>query len=474
MATSTKTKYETLQTCTGEYKCEVIEMEQMFPFDKERIGDRPNESDYGPVIKDNTIVYLNGKRVIVFLRNALTEVSKITADSDSFDYWRWVSKDLLSDQRGLVGGKELTTDTSARLSNGQVAFFRAASKGNVTTIEEAKAIVNSQSGSSRYSLYIKKLLDSPYVDSDKILALESIARKKATPQAEKETALKERDQLRSEWFDNWLLDWAQDENQAQFAKESYKKYVSIQTRANKVYSNILGFMDRSARNPFGRLSATTQKRMADFEAHTAIYQQVSDMYRDTMPEEWNYIHSVMGTCKDPLYTLMGTKTFSTITINYNFSTFWHLDGKNNPRGVAVLTNITNETYPGEKYEGQYFVMGEFRLAFDIRHGDFFCGDNCNRVHGQTEIVDKTGDAESIIQVYYARDGMAKLDDYRSECCRKEFIAYSQANYADRYQKNDGGKFSGVFPAMWVSDEWDEYRTKHCPNASRTNYWYTEK
>jgi hypothetical protein len=474
MTTEVKTKTETLKTCTGTYECEVIELDELFPFDKERIGDRPNEADYDRVITGNTIVYLGGKRAIVFLRNGLPEISKITPESDSFNYWRWVSKDLLSDQRGLVGGKELVTDTSARLTNGQVAFFRAASKGTVKTMEEAKAIVASHTGASRFSLYVKKLLNSPYVDGEKILALESLVRKKATPQADKDAALVERDKLRQEWFDNWLADWAQEEDQIQFAKDSYKNFVSIQTRANKVYSNILGFMDRSARNPFGRLSATTQKRLNDFESHKDLYQQVSDMYRDTMPEEWNYIHKVMETCKDPLYTLMGTKTFSTITINYNFSTFWHLDGKNNPRGVAVLTNITNEAYPGEKYDGQYFVMGEFRLAFDIRHGDFFVGDNCNRVHGQTEITDKTGDAESIIQVYYARDGMAKLDDYRSECCRKEFIAYSQANYAELYQKNDGGKFSGVFPEMWVSPEWDEYRSNHCPNASRTNYWYTEK
>jgi hypothetical protein len=70
--------------------------------------------------------------------------------------------------------------------------------------------------------------------------------------------------------------------------------------------------------------------------------------------------------------------------------------------------------------------------------------------------------------------MAKLDDYQCESCRKEFILYSQATYADRYQKNDAGKFSGVFPSMWVSDEWDEYRAEHCPKASRNNYWYTEK
>ena len=474
MATATKVKTELIETCTGNYECEVIEFDEMFPFEKDKIGERPSEEDYDRVIDRDTVVYLNGKRVIVFLKGALTEAGRIKPNTDSYNYWKWVSKDLYSDQRGLVGGKELTTDTSARLSNGQVAFFREVAKGKVTTVEEAKAILAKHTGCSRFSLYVKKVLDSGLVDKERILELESIARKKKTSAEDKAAALAERDALRQEWFDNWLESWALADNKVAYAAASYKEFVSVQTRANKVYSNILGFMDRSARNPFGRLTATTQKRYDDFVAHKALYQQASDLYRDTMPEEWKYINSVMKTCKDEKYTLLGTDTFSTITINHNFSTFWHLDGKNNPRGVAVLSNITNEEYDGEKYDGQYFVMGEFRLAFNLRHGDFFVGDNCNRVHGQTEFVKKTDDAESIVLVFYARDGMAKLDDYRSECCRKEFMSYSQEHYADRYQKNDGGKFSGVFPAMWVSDEWDEYRLKHCPNASKTNYWYTEK
>lgn len=474
MPVKTKAKTETLETAHGTFECEVIEFQEMIPFKKERIGERPMGGDYTRVINDNTIVYLNGKRAIVFLKKALTEVTKIKPGSDSYEYWKWVSKDLYSDQRGLVGGKELTTDTSARLSNGQVAFFREATKGKITTIEEAKAIAEAHTGYSRYSLYVKKILESVYVDSDKIQQLESLARKKATPKADKEKALAERDALRGEWFDNWLADWAQADDQVAFAKESYKDFVSIQTRANKVYSNILGFMDRTARNPFGRLTATTQKKIDQFVAHKALYQQAADLYRDTMPEEWNYIHNVLANVEDEEYTLLGTNTFSTITVNHNFATYWHLDGKNNPRGVAVLTNITNESEDGEKYDGQYFVMGEFRLAFNLRHGDFFVGDNCNRVHGQTEIVDKSGDSESVVLVFYARDGVAKLDRYTDECCRKDFLAHSQANYADRYQKNAGGKFSGVFPSMWVSDEWDEYRAEHCPDATRTNYWYTEK
>ena len=463
---------ETLKTKHGTFECEVIELHALYPVTKDMVGCRPTEKDFDRLIKNNTLVYLDGKRVVAFLKGAFTELSKINSDSETYDYWKWASRDLHSDQRGLVGGKDMVTDCHNRLTRGQEMFFREAVKGKITTREEVTEMLQSNPGSGRYMIYVKKILDSGLVDGGRILELESIMRKKSYTAEEKEQALLERDSLRAEWFDNWLESWLVSENKVAHAKSAYKEFVSLQTRSNKVHSNILGFMDRSARIPFGRLSASTKKKYDLFAAQKDFYKQASNLYKDSLPEEWKFINKVMKSCKDEKYTLMGTNTFSTITINYNFPTYFHYDGNNNPRGVAVLTALTNESYEGEKFEGSHFVFPELRLAFDIRKGDFLVGDNCNLMHGQTEQVNKTDDAENIFFVFYARDGMAKLDDYESECCRKNFIKFSENSYADRYQKNAAGKFAGVFPGMWVSDEWNEYREKHCPQASNTNYHYT--
>lgn len=465
---------ETLKTKQGTFECEVIELDSLYPVTKDMLGTRPTEKDYDRLLTGNTLVYLNGKRVVAFLKGAFTELTKIEPDTESYNYWRWVSRDLHSDQRGLVGGKDIVTDTAFRLTNGQVAFFRQVAKGKVTTLDEVKKVLSENPGVSRTSLYSKKILDSGFVDRERVLELERTLRKKSTPEEVRVSVAAERDELRSAWFDNWLETWLLSDDKVKYAEQSYKEFVSLQTRANKVYSNVLGFMDRSARLPYGRLSSSTNKKYDLFTKQKNFYKQASNLYKDALPVEWKFINKVMKGCKDERYTLMGTNTFSTITINYNFPTYFHYDGNNNPRGVAVLTALTNESFEGEKFEGSYFVFPELRLAFDVRKGDFLVGDNCNLMHGQTEQVNKTEDAENIFFVFYARDGMAKLDDYGSECCRREFIRFSQENYADRYQKNSAGKFSGVFPSMWVSDEWDEYREKHCPQASRTNYWYSEK
>jgi hypothetical protein len=209
-----------------------------------------------------------------------------------------------------------------------------------------------------------------------------------------------------------------------------------------------------------------------FKAQRDFYMQASTLYKECLPNEWSYINNVMKECKDKNYTLLDTKTFSTITVNWNFPTFYHRDGKNNPRGVAVLTTLSNEEYDGEKYDGCYFVMPELRLAFDIRAMDFFVGDNQGLLHGQTIQTDKVEDVDNVTFVFYSREGMTKLEPMKIECCRKEFVQYSKENFAAKYQKNSGGRFMGIFPEMWVSEEWDEYRAIHCPEASRTNYWYT--
>jgi hypothetical protein len=302
--------------------------------------------------------------------------------------------------------------------------------------------------------------------------LKTKLRKKGLAEEERQKLYDQQDQERLKWFDRWLVDWDAAEDKQAFAAAAYKDLASAQTYQNNIYSNVLGVLDRSARIPFGRWTATTAKKFDKFVEQQAIYLQASTLYRETMPEEWEYINGVMKTCKDPNYTLLGTETFSTITINWNFPTFFHYDGKNNPRGVAVLTALTNETEDGEKFDGSYFVMPALRLAFDIRKGDFFVGDNQGLMHGQTLQHDKVKNVDNIIFVFYAREGMTKLDTFENECCRKQFTQYAKANFADRYQKNSGGKFMGVFPEMWVSDEWNEFKSQHCPSATNTNYWYT--
>ena len=470
---TTTTKRETLVTPSGSYDCEVIELTELRPLDKKLFGTRVTEDHYDRVVDENVVIYLGDQRVGVFLKKAIDSVSAIKPGTKSYDYWKWVSRDLLSSQRGAVTGVEYTTELGKRCSEGQVEFFKQVAKGKVTNIEEARAILDANTRPSNAFFYLNLLNKTPYIDTDVTEPIQAKLRKKATAEEERVELQKQLDAERLKWFERWLLDWGKAEDKKQFAADANKLYTSPQQYANLVYSNVLGVLDRSSRVPYGRLTASTAKKESQFKDHAHFYKEVSELYHSTMPEEWDYIHNIMKGCKSPEYTLMGTETFSTITVNFNWPTFLHVDGRNNPRGVAVLTAITNEKYDGEKFDGSLFVMPPLGLAFNIRHGDFLVADNCNLAHGQTEQVNKTKDAENIVLVFYARDGMTKLDSIDCETCRHNFMKYAKENFAERYKKTTGGNFAGVWQGMWTGEEWDEYRSIHCPEASRTNYHYTE-
>ena len=465
---TTTTKTETIVTSSGSFECEVIELDAKYPVSKDMLGKRPTEKDYDRLIQGNTVVYLEGKRAIVFLKKAMTTLADAKPGTEKYKFWRWVSRDLYSSQRGIVGGKEYTTEVGRRFTNGQVKFFRLASKGQ---IEEAIAALEDKSF-SQYFYYINKLEKTPYFDMEVLKDLEVKLRNRKLTEDERDDLVQQRDQERLKWFDRWYKDWEQAEDKVKFAADTFKDLASAQTYANNIYSNVLGVLDRSARIPFGRWTATTAKKLDMFKAQRDFYMQASTLYKECLPEEWEYIHNVMKNCQDPAYTLLDTKTFSTITINWNFPTFYHYDGRNNPRGVAVLTTLSNEEYDGEKYDGCYFVMPELRLAFDIRAMDFFVGDNQGLMHGQTTQTDKVKDVDNVTFVFYSREGMTKLEPMEIECCRKEFVQYSKENFAEKYQKNSGGRFMGIFAEMWKSAEWQEFKAKKCPSASNTNYWYT--
>jgi hypothetical protein len=473
MATKTKVKTEIIETSSGNFECEVIELGELKSVDKKRFGTRVNESDYNRVIDSNVVIYINGQRAGVFLKKAIPSVLAIKPGSESFAYWKWASKDLFSSQRGVVTGVEFTTELGRRYSKGQLDFFKQVVKGKVKTIEEARAIIDADTRPSNEFFYLNILEKTPYIDTDVTEPIQAKLRKKATLPEERKALQEQLDVERLKWFERWLLDWEQAEDKVTFAKQAHKLYASTQKYANNVYSNVLGVLDRSARLPYGRLTASTAKKEEQFKAHAPMYKEISDLYRAVMPDEWNYIHGIMKNCKSPEYTLMGTETFSTITVNYNWPTFLHVDGNNNDRGVAVLTAITNEENDGEKFDGSLFVMPPLGLAFNIRHGDFLIADNCGLAHGQTVQVDKVKDVDNIVLVFYARAAMTKLDPIECETCRHEFIMHAKANYADRYRKTEGGKFAGVWQGQWVSEEWDEFRAERCPEASRTNYHYTE-
>jgi hypothetical protein len=149
-------------------------------------------------------------------------------------------------------------------------------------------------------------------------------------------------------------------------------------------------------------------------------------------------------------------------VNNNFRTAYHRDGNNCEGGIAVLSSINSGNY-------DYFglVFPELRLGFHIGQGDFLAGDNQGLIHGQLPMENETLDAESIWFVFYSRERIVNLDSLENEVCRRSFLDHSKINHPEYStgEKNWSGGWSG----MWSSDEWNAYKSEHCPTASSTNH-----
>jgi hypothetical protein len=446
-----------------------IDLDSLYECDpKDYIGYFADSSHYDTLIQEDCDVYVAGVKVIAFRKSLFPRIKD--KDPGTWEYLRWAARDMYSGQRGLAAGRELVTNMESRITNGLLNFFKAAKEGKVTTVEEAQRMIAASPDRGQFLIQIGSVKkDYPEI-GEQVKAIDAELRKKTTTPERREELLQQKYTALFSWVDPWLKnDWANAEDKVALAKAVDLKYIGKQNEANKVHSNIMGIFDRNARNPYGRLSATTLKDYDGFVRHQDIYQTASvalkECLNDAENPRWDLLNERFGKVRDPHYNLFGT-VFTTLTLNWNFRTAFHYDGNNCEGGIAVLTAMTKGDY-----DGHYLVFPEIRCAFDLRDGDFIAGDNQGMIHGNTAMIPRSLGAERVSLVFYSRERVTMLDDLECEACRKDFMKFAVENHP---QFGKGKKtWNGVFPGMWGSSEWKEYKKsvgmEHCSN---TTYWCT--
>ena len=440
-----------------------VRIEKLFEVDKSWLGKFPTEADFDEVIDEDCNIYLpDGTLALVFRKKAFKTLTAMTPDTSDYQYWKWASKALLSDQRGDAAGKEINTNVEIRLTEGQKKFFSVAIKKPLTLVEAQELLKDTTV--SRTTYYIGKTEEDGLVDVEEIEKWDSLVRKKSTLPAERAEALEKRNRAKLAWFNNWLLNvWEVAPDKVAEAQAAKKRYVTVQPRANRVYSNVVGSIDRSGRTPFGRLTKTATDRWEDFVSQSAFYTEADKLLKETMPETHKILSSRFSQIRDDRYTLFGT-CFTSITVNYNFQVAYHYDGQNAKNAVAVLSTLEQGSF-----EGSEFVFPQLRLAFNIRHGDFLAGDNQGLMHGMMPFTNVSDDYESIWFVMYQRDSILKLDSLECEACRKAFMSYAVENFADELGSGEA-KWAGSFAGMWGSRRWKDYKEMR---AKEGEYDYTQ-
>jgi hypothetical protein len=164
-----------------------------------------------------------------------------------------------------------------------------------------------------------------------------------------------------------------------------------------VESGIIGYFDRTAREPYCRTTAFTWEEVHEWRAAQPFIAAVNGVFAQAMPARHAaQMRAVRAT--RPEWVIGGT-AFTTVTVNRNYRSATHKDKGDLPAGFGVLSVLR----AGE-YEGGHLVFPQYRVAVDLHPRDVLMAD-VHEWHGNTALVGEEGRYERISCVFYYRTNM---------------------------------------------------------------------
>jgi hypothetical protein len=178
---------------------------------------------------------------------------------------------------------------------------------------------------------------------------------------------------------------------------------------NFVNSGIAGYYDRSTRFPNCRLTAFTRHHFDKFKAAYPIVKLVDQKYAELMPEHYKRQRKLAdNTAQD--FVIPNT-SFTTITVNKNYTTAVHKDSGDYKDGFGNLVALRDGTYTG-----CHFVLPRWGVGFDLQNGDLLLVD-VHQWHGNTPMIKHEPKATRLSLVMYYRENMHKCGTMQQELNR---------------------------------------------------------
>jgi len=175
-----------------------------------------------------------------------------------------------------------------------------------------------------------------------------------------------------------------------------------------VRSDVVGFLDRSPRNPYCRMSALTLDHYEEFKAAMPFIIAVSRQFAVLAPDRWRKQKAfVDGVAPD--FVIPGT-AFTTLTINRNWQTAAHRDDGDYGAGFGVMTAIE-----GGHFGGGELIFPKFRTAVDLRTGGLLLAD-VHELHGNAPLIVRQ-QCQRLSVVFYAREQMQQCGSKAEELAR---------------------------------------------------------
>ena len=152
------------------------------------------------------------------------------------------------------------------------------------------------------------------------------------------------------------------------------------TIANIVRSGIMGYFDASPRIPYCRQTGWSASHPEKTQGAVPFFEALNECFKRQAPEHWARQKAFVDEHKiHPDWTL-GDTVFTTVTVNKDWQTAVHLDAGDFPGGYGNLSVVE-----GRPYKGGYTGFPKFKVAVDVRTGDFLAM-NVHEWHGNTRMT----------------------------------------------------------------------------------------
>lgn len=185
-----------------------------------------------------------------------------------------------------------------------------------------------------------------------------------------------------------------------YYSKSTGKYVKDSV-GNIAQSNILGYFDRKDRNGDSkynkvpcRTTAFTRDKVEEWKDVVPLFCEMDALFKELIPDK----HKKQKMRAQMTKFVIQNTAFSTITINYNWRTALHKDAGDYEPGFGNLVVLEEG-----KYEGGYLGFPQYKIAVDVRQGDFL-GMDVHQWHCNTEIK-SVDDYTRLSIVAYLREKM---------------------------------------------------------------------
>jgi hypothetical protein len=166
----------------------------------------------------------------------------------------------------------------------------------------------------------------------------------------------------------------------------------------KVYSGIAGYFEANPRRPFCGATSFTARRVNQWQRIVPFVQAVDDVFRDVCPPLRYASQNIAAMSTEPELVIAGT-TFTTLTVNRNYTTVVHKDQGDLEAGFGVIACLREGDYTGG-----LLVFPAFELAVDLRDRDVLLCE-VHQWHGNTRIIGTEGEYDRLTTVLYYRTKM---------------------------------------------------------------------